>query len=62
VTAQEVAVIALLAIIIAVIWGKDVKAAFNFLGLGSFTLEATDPTRRSSPRPRKARDRELPES
>jgi hypothetical protein len=47
----DVAVIALLVIVIAVLWRKDVRAAFSFLGLGSFVLEAKD-VRRYSPRHR----------
>jgi hypothetical protein len=45
---EEVAVVALLVILIAVLWRKNVKAAASFLGLMSFTLEAKDakPSRR----------------
>jgi hypothetical protein len=61
-TGADVAIIALLVIFAAVIWRKDVKAAFNFLGLGSFSLEATD-SKRYLPRGRKTRrDRGLSES
>jgi hypothetical protein len=51
-SSTDVAVIALLVILAAVVWRKDVKAAFSFLGLGSFSLEATEPKRRSSRSPR----------
>ena len=51
-SSTDVAVIALLVILAAVVWRKDVKAAFSFLGLGSFSLEATEPKRRSAPSPR----------
>jgi hypothetical protein len=42
---EEVAVVALLVILVAVLWRKNVKAAASFLGLMSFTLEAKDPKR-----------------
>jgi hypothetical protein len=58
---SDVAVIALLVILAAVIWRKDVKAAFTFLGLGSFSLEAKD-SKRYVPRERKPAQRSLPES
>jgi hypothetical protein len=59
-TNAEVAVIALLAILAAVVWRKDVKAAFNFFGLGSFSLEATDTKRKHTAR-RKPHNRRVPE-
>jgi hypothetical protein len=59
-TSTYVAVAALVVVIIAVIWGKDVRAAFDFLGLGSFSLEATDPKSRL-PRQRNTQKRRLPE-
>jgi hypothetical protein len=57
----ELAVIALLVILVAVvICRKDVKAAFNFLGVGWFELEATAPKRHQNPRERKTQNRSLP--
>jgi hypothetical protein len=59
-TGADVAVVALLVILGAVIWRKDVRAGFTFLGLGSFTLEATDPKAKQVPRQRKMQHRSLP--
>jgi hypothetical protein len=65
-TNADIAVVALLvilaAVLAAIVWRKDVKAGFDFLGLGSFFLEATEPKRRSARRSRSTRDRGLPES
>ncbi len=62
---EEVAVVALLVILVAVLWRKNVKAAASFLGLMSFTLEAKDakPSRRRLSKAVNANDgqRRLPE-
>jgi hypothetical protein len=63
---DEVAIVALLVILAvvlaAIVWRKDVKAGFNFLGLGSFFLEARDPKPPHTRRQRKTQKRSLPDS
>jgi hypothetical protein len=61
-TGADVAVVALLVILAAVVWRKDVKAAFEFFGLGSFSLEARDPKPHHVPRQRKTQKRNFPDS
>lgn len=57
-TTADVVIIGLLVILAAVICRKDVKAVFNFLGLGSFSLEATDSRHRRAVRHRRTALRE----
>jgi hypothetical protein len=52
---EEVAVVALLVILVAVLWRKNVKAAASVLGLMSFSLEAKDPKRAPDSGARRAR-------
>jgi hypothetical protein len=52
-TREDVAIVAFIVIVVAVLWRKNVKAAASFLGLMSFTLEAKDAKRYAPASPRR---------
>ena len=50
----HLAFLALVVVLVAIVYRKDVKAAFNFMGIGSFEIEAKSPRRQLRRRPVKS--------